>query len=159
MNLFNTLAMVGFVGVGMVFGSPTLNAGGSLGLSEIEPLLQQQPQLWKFYQDNFEIPSMIWGKRLGGRTDFPLYGERVGSYSMEVTEKKTGMQYGLVIETDTFFLDAKGNQVEGKGYPAVQIKEILRGITLTPKDYVPDPQPVFIRKAPDFPSTPSPSPK
>jgi len=155
---FKTLALVGLLGIGMILGKSTLHAGGSLELSEIKPLLQQQPQLWKFYQDNFDIPSMIWGKRIGGRGAGDLYGFRIGPYSMEVTEKKTGMPYVLMINTDTIFLDATGNPVEGPGKSAVQIKEILRGITLEPKDYVPDPNPAFIRKTPDCSSAPSTSP-
>ena len=154
---FKALTMVGLVSFAMIFGKSTLHAGGSLELSEIKPLLQQQPQLWKFYQDNFDIPSMIWGLRIGGRGVGDLYGFRIGPYSMEVTEKKTGMPYELRINTDTIFLDANGNPVEGPGKSAVQIKEILRGITLMPKDYAPDPNPAFIRKTPDCPSAPSPS--
>jgi hypothetical protein len=83
-------------------------AGGSLGLADIQPLLEQQPKLGQFYQDHFDISGGGWAPRIGCRR--ALDGARIAPYSFAAKLKGQPGPYDLwlVIQADTYYFDDQG---------------------------------------------------
>jgi hypothetical protein len=115
------------------FLSPASHAGGSVLLSDIQPLLQQQPLLWKFFIDRLDISPEGSGLRLGS-AGIPLRGYRVGPYEFPAKMKDARGPYDLkvTITTDLYFLDANGKEVANEKL-AFKKEEVLTGISLAPQ--------------------------
>ena len=111
---------------------PSCFAGGSVELSDIEPLLKQQPKLWQFFMDHLDISTHGGGARLGS-VGIPLRGYRVGPYEFPAKWKGAAGEYDttITIVTDTYFLDAKGKETTNEK-KAVKVEEMLTGITVGP---------------------------
>jgi len=109
-----------------------LYAGGSVQLSGIQPLLNQQPALWKWFTDRLEISPEGGGLRLGS-VGIPLRGYRVGPYEFRAKFKGSTGDYDLkvTVTTDLYFLDAQGREVTDQKL-AVKKEEMLTGISLGP---------------------------
>lgn len=121
------------IGIALVLCSASLAlGGGSVQLSDIQPLLNQQPLLWKFFEDHFEISENGGGLRLGSE-GIPLRGYRVGPYEFPAKFKGAKGDYDLkvTITTDLYFLDAQGKEVTDE-MQAVKKEEVLTGIRLGP---------------------------
>ena len=106
------------------------HAGGSVTLSDIQPLIQQQPLLWKFFSDHLDISQNGGGLRLGS-VGIPLQGYRVGPYEFPARIKGSEGAYDLkvIINTDLYFLDANGKEVTDEKL-AFKKEEVLKGISL-----------------------------
>ena len=117
-------------------GLPALG-GGSLARSDIQPLLDQQPAIWKFYLDHFDIDSVGWAPRIGGRR--ALDGSRIAPYSFAAKPKGQPGPFTLyiVIEADTYFYDDAGKDSDmdhGTSY-----KETLTKIAVAPMQVAKEP--------------------
>ena len=73
-------------------------------LSDIKPLLDQKPALWKIFTEQLDIFPHGGGLRLGSE-GIPLRGYRVGPYEFLAKIKGSSGDYDLklVIETRLFF--------------------------------------------------------
>ncbi len=120
-----------FAGLLLLCSTSLVMAGGSVDLSDIQPLLQQQPQLWKFFTDHFEISDHGGGARLS--IDSPLRGYRFGPYTFPAKVKGSSSDYDLEITvvTDLYFLDAHSKEITDET-KAVEKEEVLTGITVGP---------------------------
>jgi len=109
-----------------------LHAGGSVELSDIQPLLNQQPALWKLFSERLDIFPHGGGLRLGSE-GIPLRGYRVGPYEFRAKLKGVGGSYNLklTVTTDLFFLDSHGRDVSDEKL-ATRKEEVLTGISLSP---------------------------
>ena len=107
-------------------------AGGSITLDDLQSLLNQQPRLWKFYQDHFDISPHGGGMRLG-KDWGELQGARVAPYEFEAKMKGDPGPYNLkiTIETNGWYFDAQGNAMPDPKQ-AVTIKEVLVRIGVGP---------------------------
>ena len=107
-------------------------AGGSITLDDLQPLLNQQPKLWHFFLEHFDISPHGGGVRLG-KDWAGLQGTRIAPYEFEAKMKGDAGPYDLkiTIETNGWYYDANG-----KGAPdpksAVSIKEVLTSIGVGP---------------------------
>ena len=109
-----------------------MQAGGSVDLSDIQPLLAQQPSLWKPFSEGLEISPHGGGLRLGS-ADIPLRGYRVGPYEFLAKLKGSKGPYDLklTITTDLYFLDAQNREVTDEKL-ATKKAEMLKSISLEP---------------------------
>jgi len=116
----------------LAWSSSHLFAGGSITLADIQPLLDQQPKLWHFYLDHFDISPHGGGVRLG-KDWGELQGARVAPYEFEAKMKGDSGPYNLkiTIETNGWYFDAKGKEMPDPKQ-AVSIKEILTSIGAGP---------------------------
>lgn len=107
-----------------------VQAGGSFYLQDIEPLLRQQPELWAHLEKTLEIEKVGTAGRIGYSQSRELNGVRTAPYRLLAKPKGAPGKYvlELVVEADTKFLDANGNEVPMA--QAVDYKESLRAITL-----------------------------
>lgn len=110
-------------------------AGGSVELRDIEALLSQQPTIWKFYTDNFDISPHGGGLRLGS-PGIPLRGYRVGPYEFRARIKgsNSDFPFRIIIQTDVYFLDETGNEANDEK-KAIKVEEVITSIGLAPKEY------------------------
>jgi len=111
------------------------HAGGSVELRDIQALLSQQPVIWKFYTDNFDISPNGGGLRLGS-FGIPLRGYRVGPYNFRARVKgsKDDFPFKIIITTDIYFLDEAGNETNDEK-KATKVEEVITSIGLAPKEY------------------------
>ena len=100
-------------------------AGGSFYLSDIEGLLEQQPQLWNYIRETMEISEVGVASRISSGVNKELAGVRIGPYLLQA--KPRGIKgppiFEIEVLTNTQFYDAKS-----KGVPldqAVDYKEVL----------------------------------
>jgi len=116
----------------LLFSTSVLNAGGSINISDLNALLGQQPALWKFYSEHFDISPHGGGLRLSSQ-GIPLRGCRVGPYEFPAKLKGAigGYDLKLTIITDLYFLDSRGKEVTDQKL-ATKKEEVLTGISLGP---------------------------
>lgn len=96
------------------------NAGGSVGVEDIENLLKQKPQIKEFIDKNFDISSGFAEVRFSSNF-VHLGGARMGPYEVIVVPKGQKMppneediQVLITICTAHKFLDAKGKVISEK---------------------------------------------
>jgi len=120
------------VALPMLIFSAHVQAGGSVDLTDIQPLLAQEPSLWKLYSDGLEISPHGGGLRLGS-ADIPLRGYRVGPYEFLAKLKGSKEPYDLklTITTDLYFLDAQNREVTDEKL-AIKKEEMLKSISIEP---------------------------
>lgn len=108
-----------------------LHAGGSVELSEIQPLLDQKPALWKVFTQSLDISPEGVGLRLGSE-GIPLRGYRVGPYEFLAKIKGSSGKYDLklTINTVLYFLNDKGKEVTDEKL-ATKKEEVLESITVS----------------------------
>ena len=125
------------VGSFLAWSSLSVFAGGSIDLSDIQPLLNQQPKLWHFYLAHFDISPHGGGLRLGSE-GIPLRGYRVAPYEFPAKMKGNKGPYDLKIKifADTYFFDSQGKETSDE-MQAVSMKEMLRYIAVGQLKYVP----------------------
>jgi hypothetical protein len=120
--------------IGMVLAGSSSHtfAGGSIDLVDIKPLLDQQPKLWHFYLDRFDISPHGGGLRLGSE-GIPLRGYRVPPYEFPARMKGDQGAYDLKITiiADIYFFDGQGKETSDET-KAVSKKEVLTGISIGP---------------------------
>ena len=123
-----TLLMVFF----SLIACPYSRGGGSIVLSEVQPLLKQQPVLWKFFTDHFDISPNGCGLRLG-QPGIPLRGSRVGPYEFPAKFKESKGDYDLkiIIKTDLYFMDKEGNNTSDE-MAATEKEEVLTDVAVAP---------------------------
>jgi hypothetical protein len=116
----------------LAWSSSHLFAGGSITLKDIQPILDQQPKLWHFFLDHFDISPHGGGVRLG-KDWGELQGARVAPYEFEAKMKGDPGPYDLKIkiETDGWYFDAQGKEAPDQRL-AVSIKEVLIHIGVGP---------------------------
>ena len=107
-------------------------AGGSITLDDLQPLLNQQPKLWRFFQEHFDISPHGGGMRLG-KDWGELQGARVAPYEFEAKMKGDTGPYDLkiTIETNGWYYDANGKEMPDPKL-AVSIKEVQTSIGVGP---------------------------
>ena len=121
------------VAIGLfIFLLQSVQAGGSVELTDIKQLLDQQPQLWQFFVDRLDISTHGGGLRLGSE-GIPLRGYRVAPYEFLAKPKGSSGDYTfkVTITADIYFLDAHGKEVTDEK-KAVRVHEVLTGICLGP---------------------------
>lgn len=119
-------------------------AGGSVDLSELEPLLVQQKELWAFYKEKFDISTHGGGLRLSSQ-GIPLRGFRIGPYDFPAKLKgsKGDYTYRILINTDFTFYDRNKHEVTDQ-INAYKVEEMIISIAIAPLTY-PAPDGSFIR--------------
>ena len=107
-------------------------ASNSTELSDVQPLLNQQPDLWRFYKTALDIYPHGSGGRIS--TDgSPLKGYRTAPYEFPARVKGWGGFYNLrlTLMVDTYYFDADGKATTDLK-KAVKMKEVLAGIAAGP---------------------------
>ena len=127
-----TLLLTAVIILQCMFADMPCHAGGSVELSDIQPLIMQQPDLWKLFSDRLDISSHGGGGRLG-TVGIPLRGYRVGPYEFPAKEMMSKEDYNLkiIITTDIYFLDKNGKETSDEKR-AVWKEEVLTAISLAP---------------------------
>jgi hypothetical protein len=125
-----------FIALVLAWSPSPVFAGGSIDLADIQSLLDQQPKLWHFYMDHFDISPKGGGLRLGS-PGIPLRGYRVAPYEFPAKMKGDKGAYDLKIKifADTYFFDAQGKQTSDE-LLAVSMKEVLTYIAVGQLKYV-----------------------
>jgi hypothetical protein len=102
---------------------------GSLDLEDIQPLLDQQPELWQEVQSAFEIRRIGIGIRMPGGININLAGARIAPYRFSA-HAKGGPDHQVIVEVQaqTTFLDAAGRKVSLEN--ATGFKERLVGFLI-----------------------------
>lgn len=110
-------------------------AGGSLGLSGLTPLLKQKPALTSFLSQSFELSDSVFAEvRLG--PDFAhLSAYRLGPYSIRANPKgsKDISPVLITLCTQYQFLGANGkvlSQETDEMFQATQVKEELTAVLI-----------------------------
>jgi hypothetical protein len=118
--------------VALAWSSSPSFGGGSITLADIQPLLDQQPKLWHFYLDHFDISPHGGGLRLGAE-GIPLRGYRVAPYKFPAKMKGDKGAYNLkiTIVADTYFFDTQGKETSDE-IKAISMKEVLASISVGP---------------------------
>jgi hypothetical protein len=107
----------------------TCIAGGTVGLSEIDPLLWQRPGLRNFLTSSLDLSDTVMAAVRFGPQFEHLSGARMGPYMIEARPKgsKDGRPVELVLCTDARFLDESGKVVESE-INATRVEEKLTAI-------------------------------
>jgi len=123
----------------LVCSSNSLFAGGSIDLADIRPLLEQQPKLWHFYLEHFDILPHGGGLRLGA-PGIPLRGARAAPYEFSAKIKGDSGVYDLriIINADIYFFDAQGKPTTDE-MQSISKKEVLTSIAVGPLQ-IPEPK-------------------
>lgn len=91
-------------------------AGGSIRLDiEVEPLLNQKPELKNVLFEMLEIDQDGWTRyRIGNNVNKKFGGKRLGPYHLKAKLKGSPIDYNLelIIHTKRIFLDGNGNPTD-----------------------------------------------
>jgi Ran GTPase-activating protein (RanGAP) involved in mRNA processing and transport len=104
---------------------------GTVGLGEVESLLQQKPAIRNFLVSTLDMdPTVMAAVRFGSHIPH-LGGARMGPYMVQVRPKspKDAPPLELVICTDARFFDASGNRTDDE-MKAVRLEEKLTVVML-----------------------------
>lgn len=106
------------------------NASGSLYLSDIEPLLKQQPELWASLKTSFDIEDVGTAPRINVRVSQKLDGMRIAPYTFDAKPKgsKGPFIFAIEIRAKTRYYDSKGKEVAVE--KAVSVKEELESVVI-----------------------------
>jgi hypothetical protein len=105
-------------------------ADGSFFLKDIEPLLMQQPTLWKQIESALDIAAVGTAPRIGYSANKELTGIRIAPFKLLAKPKGSKGKYvfELIVEADTKFVDRHGREVPLER--AVDYKETLSRIAI-----------------------------
>jgi hypothetical protein len=118
------------------FAAATL-AGGSLNLSDIQELLEQQPTRWAEVQRAYDIEDIGTATRFGRQWEH-LGGARCGPYELQGRKKGSSGSptYKITIYTNISFFDGKGRKLadspEKAPLNSFRIKETVTSIEISP---------------------------
>lgn len=107
-----------------------VQAGGSFYLSDIQPLLKQQPQLWLYVSETMEIAEVGTAPRISTGVNKELSGIRIAPYLLQAKPKgaKGPPVFEIEIQAQTKFYDAGGKEVSLE--KAVDYKEVFTGVRI-----------------------------
>ncbi|MGB8356102.1 MAG: hypothetical protein WCD79_19550 [Chthoniobacteraceae bacterium] len=107
-----------------------LKADGTLFLSDIEPLLQQQPELWSAFKKAFDIRDVGMASRIGLTENEGLHGKRLAPYIFDAKPQGSNGPFIFTIKilAKTTFYNSKGKKTTVED--AVKVKEELESIVI-----------------------------
>ena len=116
--------------VAVLFFPGTVKADGTLFLSDIEPLLNQQPALWHAIKEGFDLRNVGLAPRIGLKQNKELHGSRIAPYTFDAKPKGSSGAYifTVTIEAKTHYFNKKGKEVALMG--AWDFKEELQSISI-----------------------------
>jgi len=105
-------------------------ADGTIYLSDIEPLLKQQPELWTSITNSFDLRDVGVAPRINVRESQKLDGYRIAPYTIEAKRKgSTGpFIFEIEIQAKTRYYDSKGKEVSVQR--AAKLKEDFEGVAI-----------------------------
>jgi len=108
----------------------SVNASGTLYLSDIEPLLKQQLELWGVIKSAFDVEEVGIASRINSKENPKLGGERTGPYAFSAKPKGENgpFIFSIEIQAKVQFLDAKGKEVPIE--KASRVKETFDSIVI-----------------------------
>jgi hypothetical protein len=93
-----------------------ISAGGSFRFdTELEPILNQKPELKEFILETFDIAESGWTpNRIGWQVNKKFGGRRLGPYHINAKPKehKGVYVFELIFHTEHIFIDKNGNKTQ-----------------------------------------------
>src|SRR4051812_24316728 len=90
-----------------------MKADGTLFLSDVESLLNQQPVLWNAIKQGFELRNIGIAPRIGLMQNKTLHGYRIAPYTFDAKPKNSNgpFIFTITIQAKTRFLSKKDTEV------------------------------------------------
>lgn len=111
------------------------NAGGTLYLEDIKPLLKQQPELWSAVTAGFNLSEVGMASRINSKINEKLSGVRIAPYTFNANPKgaaNDSFMFIVEIRAKTRYVDANGKDVPIGD--AAKVVETLKSIVIRPVD-------------------------
>lgn len=118
-------------GAALLIYSTAIQAGGSIGLTNIEATLNQRPEFYEWLRTNLDIaPNGVAPVTIGRAINPKLALQRIGPYLFQAKPKGDSGPYTLLltINMNTHFYDRRGKEVDPA--KAVSIKETFANIEI-----------------------------
>ena len=120
-----------FVALVLVLVPGVCIGGGTVNFAEIDPLLQQKPEIRNFLLSSLDMDSTVMAAVRFGSQLKHLGGTRMGPYMIQARPKapKDALPVEVVLCTDARFFDASGKETEDETN-AVRLEEKLSVVML-----------------------------